>query len=124
MPSKARKSNRTGTAGGQEHSRPALPNLHGKRWIGPALLTDEDGERIFLTLGAVALPKSCDHDSAEELQLRVADLIEQMIEEDILPTLEDEPADPVLFTRRNLDDSGHGRYTEEDITFGDLEDED
>jgi len=62
-------------------------------------LEDNDGARI--TLGSVEIPEDFrDHDKLDQLLSIVTDLVEQMIEEDIIPELtngdtDSRPVDPI-----------------------------
>ena len=63
----------------------------GIQWQEPYITTDAESEELILSLGFVHLPASVNTAKAESVLLTITDLVNQMVEEDILPELFDMP---------------------------------
>ena len=57
------------------------------QWTEPNISFDEANDKVLLNLGVVSLPPQVDPDNTERILTVVTDLVNQMIEEDILPEL-------------------------------------
>jgi len=75
-----------------------MPRSPKRIWIGPHVRTDEESDELYIALGEVKVPKCIDEDQAEELVLEIADQVEEIIEDHLLPALHPlERAEHALF---------------------------
>jgi len=57
------------------------------QWREPHVLFDEEADELHLNLGIVPLPAHADPETVERILALVTELVNQMVEEDILPEL-------------------------------------
>jgi hypothetical protein len=62
-------------------------NPQGIRWQEPCIVVDEEEDMTKLSLGVVDIPDELDLETTEKVLALVTELINQMVEEDILPEL-------------------------------------
>ena len=104
-------------------------NPEAVQWTEPRITFDDENDKVLLNLGVVNLPPQVDPDNTERILAVVTDLVNQMIEEDILPELltPDDVLDYSARSMMDLDDDENAFIGSEadafEDEFGDIPDD-